>query len=126
MAKRTLVGDRRSFLSAAGVVATVAAMPTIAATNPRAAWDQAMARRDRAEAIYWASYNSRDDLDDLSDAWAEAEGDLMRMPSPDRPALRWKLDKIFEHDSRDDSTPSYDRHYLAQMFTDIRRLLGDA
>ena len=61
----------------------------------------------------------------LGEALAEAEGALMELPAPDRVALRWKLDKLFEPEAGD-STPCWSMDYVRQTIADYQRLLGDA
>lgn len=57
---------------------------------------------------------------------SDAEWELMSMPAPDEQALAWKFDHILGVGSKQDSTPSWSREYVAQTIADYRRLLGEA
>jgi hypothetical protein len=61
-------------------------------------------------------------LDDLGDALSDADGKLMRLPSPDGPALLWKLELVNE--VSDGSTAGWSADYIEQMMLDARRLLS--
>lgn len=124
MAIEALTSDRRGFLSAGAALAAVAPIAAAGAVNIygpglRAQWDAALARAENAKRV---CLNSSGDTDELSDAWADAEADLMEMPAPDLHALRWKLDH-FMLDHGGLSHASYSVDYLRQTIKDYQRLL---
>jgi len=92
----------------------------------RAALDSVQAFRD-AEAAHNrdtgmdAASDESDRLDDIENG---AETALMDMPAPDLPALRWKLDRIF--DLHDDGMQPWTVKYVGQAMSDYARLLGEA
>ena len=60
--------------------------------------------------------------DQLGDDIAEARSVLMKMPSPDLSALRWKLEHaLFEEGN--DHVPPWAAEYVAQTLNDVARLL---
>lgn len=67
-----------------------------------------------------------DEYERLVEVYTDAEDALMAMPAPDRAALRWKLDRIFEVSGGSESVPSWTRRYLAPTIADYQRLLGSA
>lgn len=124
MAIQSLTANRRTFLSAVGAAGAISALPAIfvAEANPRAAWDSAIAKLQAFEVAFEAH---PDPDDDMLDAWGDTVSDVMKMPAPDRRALRWKLDRVLEIDA-DGYTTSFSRDYVEQTIADCRRLMGDA
>ena len=133
---------RRGALSAiamtsAAVAAATSPAAAVALPNPdRAAWDLAMRQHLALKSEYegaWAAWKAtppanRADgtyMDDLSDAYSEAQNKLMRLPAPDLTALRWKLESILEDDGSG-STAGFSSEYVAPIFADVRRLEGAA
>lgn len=88
-------------------------------------WSAAMVRFRIAERAYLdcASTEPVDEAkaDTLCDIESDARWQLIRMPAPDRPALLWKLEYLFQgsHGALD----PYNIESLAQTIADCRRLL---
>lgn len=111
MADKSITADRRSFLSVAGAIGAVAALPAFATTNPRAAWDAAMAQyikaRDAAAAHLtgayeqvWARYKQWDD---------EHVGEFPGVYSRDLAAWKAKSDQNPHSDAYDFVDEEHDR-----------------
>lgn len=131
--------DRRNLLQGGALFAAIAAFPSAAGAHPpRSAWAVAMGKYDAAKAdrdrhtlamlrMAEAPDEVIDENDRLHDAVLDRKHDLIAMPAPDRTALRWKLDRIFEPEEFDDGfIPAWGRSVLAQTQADISRLLGGA
>lgn len=65
-----------------------------------------------------------DEDDRIGNLRYNAEWALMEAPAPDRPALLWKLENLFEVENG--STAGWSESAVAQTLADMRRLLGDA
>lgn len=87
-------------------------------------WQAGMNHFLKAEAEYKRIADLGDDVaqDEACNAYSDARWDLIKMPAPNLPALRWKLDYILEgsHGSLD----PYDLGELVQINRDIARLMG--
>lgn len=132
--------DRRSFMSGTAVVAGASLMvsgPAMASTSGRAEWDAALRRWEAASAEADAFYkaNFGDTFDDAADGdnvemdrldaiETRSRAALMEMPSPDRAALRWKLNHILEDDASGGIT-AWNNAYIDQTRRDVARFLGD-
>lgn len=88
-------------------------------------WSAAMTRFRIAERAYLdcASAEVVDDAkaDELCDIETDARWDLMKMPAPDRTALLWKLEYLFQGSGG--CLDPYDIDHLQQVIADMRRLL---
>ncbi|WP_072384062.1 hypothetical protein [Novosphingobium sp. NDB2Meth1] len=102
--------------------------PAISAQPDAKAWDKAMLKFRIAERAYLncaASEPLNEDLaDQLCDIESDARWELIGMPAPDRPALLWKLEYLFQ--GSNGSLDPYNLEHLAQTIADCRRLLGEA
>lgn len=133
--------DRRSFLGGSAAAGIAVSVPiAVGPVWARSEWGAAMqayrAVRERHDVFAAKMHDPLvragqtvprdigDQMDKLGDELGFAEDRLMQMPAPDRAALRWKLDLVFADCGG--STGGWDINYLAQMFADYRRLLGDA
>lgn len=88
-------------------------------------WSAAMNRFRIAERAYQdcASAKVVDDekADELCDIESDARWALMGMPAPDRPALLWKLEYLFQGSGG--CLDPYNIDSLQQVISDMRRLL---
>lgn len=76
-------------------------------------------RRKENHSRFWAD-GVEDRMDELSDRVVDRWRRLLRLPAPDKKALRWKLDEALSDDG-----PLSDET-LSVVRADIARLLGDA
>lgn len=88
-------------------------------------WAAAMVRFRIAERVHadHAATEGADEFesDRLSDIMSDARWNLMRMPAPNRHALLWKLEYLFE--GSNGSLDPYTLENVAQTVEDMRRLL---
>ncbi|CAH0496622.1 hypothetical protein [Novosphingobium sp. CECT 9465] len=91
----------------------------------RVGWTQAMRRHTIAlhayEAIAASASLDDHEADRLCDIENDIRWELIGMPAPDRPALLWKLEYLFQGSSG--SLDPYNIELLAQTLADCRRLL---
>jgi hypothetical protein len=86
-------------------------------SDPVQYWNDLIRRFEENEAI------EDDGTDDAIDRAGVLIQELMDMPAPNAAAVRWKLDYIFS--DGEESTASFRKDFLHQMFADYRRFLGD-
>jgi len=90
-------------------------------------WSRAMLRFKIAERAYEAigGDNAADPhaQDELCSIFSDARWDLLKMPAPNRPALLWKLEYLFQGSGG--ALDPYEISGLAQVIADFRRLLGE-
>jgi hypothetical protein len=88
-------------------------------------WSAAMVRFRIAERAYQDCVSAEvvDDekADELCDIESDARWALMAMPAPDRPALLWKLEYLFQ--GSNGTLDPYTLESVAQTVEDMRRLL---
>ena len=103
-------------------------VPPISTQPDAKAWEKAMLKFRIAERAYLhcaASEPADEDLaDQICDIESDARWELIHMPAPDRLALLWKLEYLFE--GSNGSLDPYGLDHLAQTIADCRRLLGEA
>jgi hypothetical protein len=139
--------NRRTVLSSFAVISAATAAPSsfAGATADLSEWNAAMARFQAAEAaedrFYQQFYAKADDawirrdvkipaevtdeMDRLTNEADDLRWAVMKVPAPDRAALRWKLEHILRDDGSGGIT-AYAHSHLDQTLADIGRLLGDA
>lgn len=95
----------------------------VEATSPASNWQIAMQRFAKTETDYHHATSLKDDeaRSSASDAYGDARWDLIRMPAPDLPALRWKLDYILE--GSNGSIDPWALSSLSQLKIDMQRLM---
>lgn len=88
-------------------------------------WSAALVRFRIAERAYLdhvaGEQVDEDEQDRLCDVESDARWELIKMPAPDRPALLWKLEYLFQ--GSNGSLDPYNVDDLAQTLADCRRLL---
>lgn len=147
MDKEAPTANRRTVLSSFAAIGTATLIH-----SPRlrqnvvdsGGWNAAMARFQAAEAaenrFYQQVYAKADDawirrdvkipaaVTDEMDRLTEEADDLrwavMKVPAPDRAALRWKLEHVLRDDGSGGIT-AYARSHLDQTLADIGHLLGE-
>lgn len=91
------------------------------AATIRDAW---LAYRETHERLGLGPVNEESDR--LCDVQCSIEGTLIEMPAPDRPALLWKLERLFGPEAWDgnDFSPAWCAKWMNTVMNDARRLLA--
>lgn len=107
--------DARSTIAALAAGVALGGDPTRVAPG---AWaDALMAFRTAHRALNEAS---GDELDAISDRFADIASAMITTPAPDRPALLFKLEHLFG----DDPTAGYCAEWMEAVMADAHRLLS--
>jgi hypothetical protein len=132
MAVMKNTGDRRAFLATGmGTIVAVGVAPavfatTVAAHSSDAAWNAALAEWRAARHALETWHGSDEVSDQLCDVEIVAWRKMLNTPSPDRAALKVKLDELLRVERGIDCTNSWEGRDVRQTIADVARLLGDA